>query len=114
MKRVLQFITVIVALVVRVTAHHLMTPTPTRSDQTARAIEKVFDKGYPVQINWRKPSENKPYPKWDQLKIQMGSRLVKQQRVYIMDGNKTDIAVLASTGVDNSTPRGTFHIKQTR
>lgn len=116
MKRVLQFITVIVALgVLGVTAHYLMTPTPTRSDQAARTTKKVTTKkAAPVQINWRKPSENKPYPKWDQLKDPWVHVSVKHQRVYIKDGNKTVYTMFASTGVDNSTPRGTFHIQAER
>jgi len=120
MKRVLQIVAVIIAIaVLGVTANHLMTPNAsdhaatqtTKKVSTKKPVEK---KPAPAQVNWRKPSESKPYPKWDQLKKPWIHVSVSQQRVFIKDGNKTVYTMYASTGVNNSTPRGTFHIQQER
>ncbi|MHA3067171.1 L,D-transpeptidase [Lacticaseibacillus saniviri] len=64
-------------------------------------------------INWMKPSENKPYPK-----LQAGdyfSVSIANQRVYVRNKkNQTLYTMYASTGANNGTPRGTFHIQAER
>lgn len=116
MKRVLQIIAVIIAIVVLgITANHLMTPdthdrAATQTTKRAAAPKKAV----PTHINWRQPSETKPYPKWKQLKDPWVHVSIQQQRVFIMDGHKTVYTMYASTGVNNSTPRGTFHIQGER
>ncbi|WP_268912137.1 L,D-transpeptidase [Lentilactobacillus sp. SPB1-3] len=69
----------------------------------------------PTPINWRKPSESKPYPK---ITAQNGRYLyvsIANQRVYVLSPQKKVLYTMnASTGKDNSTPRGTFHIQQER
>nr|WP_225356671.1 L,D-transpeptidase [Secundilactobacillus pentosiphilus] len=116
MKRVLQIIAVIIAItVLGITANHLMMPDT--HDQAATQMTKraaAPKKASPTHINWRQPSENKPYPKWKQLKNPWVHVSVQQQRVFIMDGRKTVYTMYASTGVDNSTPRGTYHIQAER
>ncbi|WP_203649977.1 L,D-transpeptidase [Secundilactobacillus yichangensis] len=116
MKRVLQIVAVIIAItVLGITANHLMTPD-TRDQAATQTTKKAAapTKAAPTHINWREPSENKPYPKWKQLKDPWIHVSVKQQRVFIKDGSKTVYTMYASTGVDNSTPRGTFHIQAER
>ncbi|WP_172187813.1 L,D-transpeptidase [Lentilactobacillus kribbianus] len=67
------------------------------------------------KINWRKPSENKPYPK---ITTSNGRYLqvdIKKQRVYVMSPEKKILYTMyASTGKDNSTPRGTYQIQAER
>lgn len=113
MKRVLQLIAVIIAIfVLGITANHLMTPDT--HNQAATQTTKKVKKAAPVQINWRQPSEDKPYPKWDQLQHPWIRVSVSKQRVFIMDGNRKAYTMYASTGADNSTPTGTFHIQGER
>lgn len=73
---------------------------------TAKPIKK---------INWRKPSQNKPYPK---ITANNGRYLyvsTKKQRTYVMSPqNKVLYTMYASTGRNNSTPRGTFEIQGER
>lgn len=116
MKRVLQIVALIVAIaLLGVTANHLMTPS--EGDQAATQTTKKAvtpKKVTPTHIDWRKSSENKPYPKWKQLQDPWIHVSVKQQRVFIMDGDQTVYTMYASTGVDDSTPKGTFHIQAER
>ncbi|GAY72567.1 L,D-transpeptidase [Lentilactobacillus kosonis] len=67
----------------------------------------------PTPINWRKPSEDKPYPK---ITAQNGRYLyvsIANQRVYILSPKKKVLYTMnASTGKNNSTPRGTYHIQE--
>ncbi|MTV82103.1 L,D-transpeptidase [Secundilactobacillus folii] len=114
MKRVLQSFAVIIAiLVLGVAAHHLMTPS-TSEHAATQATKKSQKKATPVEINWREPSEKKAYPNWKKLKNPWVDVSIKNQRVYIKDGSKTVYTMYASTGVKNSTPRGTYHIQTER
>lgn len=116
MKRVLQLFVVVVALgVLGVAAHHLMTPTASEHAATQTTKKQTSQtKKKAVVINWRKPSENKPYPTWSKLDDPWVLVSTKHQRVYIKDGKKTVYTMFASTGVNNSTPKGTFHIQAER
>lgn len=115
MKRVLQLFAVIIAfMVLGVAAHHLMTPTTSEHAATQTTKKSSTKKATPVQINWRKPSENIPYPNWKKLKDPWVKVSVKNQKVYIKDGDKTVYTMYASTGVNDSTPKGTFHIQAER
>lgn len=66
------------------------------------------------KIDWRNPSQNKPYPKWSSMKNPSILVSSKHQRVAVQDNNKTVYMMYASTGKNNSTPRGHFHIEPER
>lgn len=62
-------------------------------------------------VNWQKPSQKKAYPKLkkgDWVKVN-----IKKQRVYVIrkKQKKALYTMICSTGIYNSTPRGTFHIQ---
>lgn len=62
-------------------------------------------------INWKKPSQKKAYPK-----LKKGDWLIvniKKQRVYVARKNQKHslYTMVCSTGIHNSTPRGTYHIQ---
>lgn len=121
MKRVLQILVVVVTfLVVGFGVHHLFASssseqaaTQTQKQATQTAAQKS-KKAKPVVINWRKPSEDKPYPTISKLSDPWIRVSIKNQRVYIKDGTKTVYTMFASTGVNDSTPKGTFHIQAER
>lgn len=57
-------------------------------------------------IDWRKSSETVPYPavqKYPRLEFDVS---IRQQRVFLRSGNKTLYTMYASTGKNDSTPRG--------
>ena len=68
-----------------------------------------------ASVDWRKPSENKPYPD-----VQKNSNMwihvnLKKQRVYLMsDKNKKLYTMYCSSGAHNATPTGTYHIEDIR
>ncbi len=66
-------------------------------------------------INWRKPSENKPYPVWSKLKNPWIYVSLKKQNVYIYGNGKVQYTMICSTGAKNTpTPKGTYHIQAQR
>ncbi|WP_125572133.1 L,D-transpeptidase [Lacticaseibacillus songhuajiangensis] len=65
-------------------------------------------------VNWRKPSQSKAYPsvsKHPHLELDVS---IKKQHVYVKDGKKILYTMYASTGMDGTTPKGTFHIQSER
>ncbi len=67
-----------------------------------------------VVINWRKPSEAKPYPdvtKYPNLEFVVS---LAKQRVYLKADGKTLYTMYASTGIDNTTPTGHYAIQAER
>lgn len=67
-----------------------------------------------VVINWRKPSETKPYPdvtKYPNLEFVVS---LAKQRVYLKADGKTLYTMYASTGIDNTTPTGHYTIQAER
>ncbi|MCY9806304.1 L,D-transpeptidase [Lentilactobacillus senioris] len=62
-------------------------------------------------VNWKKPSQKKAYPKFkngDWLIVN-----IKKQRVYVArkKQKRALYTMVCSTGINNSTPRGTYHIQ---
>ncbi|QMU08116.1 L,D-transpeptidase [Levilactobacillus suantsaii] len=99
--------------------------TTSRTNQTAQRVArhemvKAQAKAKTKQtkakaINWRKPSEKKPYP--NLKKYPHAHLLVKtsRQRVYVMAGKKVLYTMYCSTGKGRyKTPTGTFHIQAER
>ncbi len=70
-----------------------------------------------VRVNWRKPSEKKPYPK---LSFNHQTRdwllvSIPKQKVFVMSPKHRILYTMhASTGIHNSTPRGVYHIQGER
>ncbi|UDM32194.1 L,D-transpeptidase [Lentilactobacillus laojiaonis] len=85
-------------------------PKATTTQTVKKPVKKTVTK-----VNWRKPSENKPYPT---ITAKNGRYLyvsIKKQRTYVMSPkNKVLYTMYASTGKNNSTPRGTFSIQAER
>lgn len=69
------------------------------------------------KVNYKKPSENKPYPKLNNKKNRIVVS-IKKQKTYIQKKAgkkwKTVYTMLASTGSHNRTPRGQFKIQNIR
>nr|WP_154241312.1 L,D-transpeptidase [Lacticaseibacillus rhamnosus] len=77
---------------------------------TAAEITRVT----PKKIDWKAPSESRPYPdvsKHPNLSLHVN---LKKQRVFIKDGSKTLYTMYASTGIDDATPHGDFTIQDER
>lgn len=68
-----------------------------------------------AKINYRKPSENKPYPDVQKNPNMWIHVNLKKQRVYLMsDKNKKLYTMYCSSGAHNATPTGTYHIEDVR
>ncbi|WP_010621482.1 L,D-transpeptidase [Paucilactobacillus suebicus] len=68
-------------------------------------------------VDWTKSSETKAYPDLDKYPKAWLDVNIEKQRVYIRDGadhNKILYTMYCSTGKNNSTPRGTYHIQAER
>lgn len=66
------------------------------------------------KIDYRKSSENKPYPdvkKYPHMWIHVN---LKKQRVYLMNDNDKLYTMYCSSGANNATPTGTYHIEDLR
>ncbi|WP_040472086.1 L,D-transpeptidase [Lentilactobacillus kisonensis] len=104
MKKLLQIITAII-LVVTITG----CSSETKAGNRGNAANQV------KLVNWRRPSETKPYPKITHANKRYIWVSIARQRVYIMSPDKRILYTMyASTGKDNATPKGTFHIQQQR
>lgn len=65
-------------------------------------------------VNWRQPSEPKPYPKLAQYQQLWLDVSIGRQRVYVKNKQQVLYTMAASTGSHNSTPLGTYHIQAER
>lgn len=69
----------------------------------------------PTTNSWKQSSENKPYPDMSLNQHNWLDVSIKNQRVYIRNkSGKIIYTMLCSTGDDNGTPRGVFHIQAER
>lgn len=62
-------------------------------------------------VDWREPSQSIPYPDPNTVPDMELVVSIKDQRVYVRSGSTTLYTMFASTGMDDSTPRGTFAIE---
>ncbi|CAM3216736.1 L,D-transpeptidase [Sporolactobacillus spathodeae] len=89
--------------------------TATKLEATKTTPKKVQEKK--VTVNWNKPSGG-PYPKLKSGEPIWIDVSIKDQRVYIKDGDKTIYTMIASTGLDTdpqtTTPTGTYYIQGER
>lgn len=68
-----------------------------------------------VQVDWHKPSQNKAYPVMTAANGNYIKVSIHDQRVYVMNNQDQVLYTMyASTGADDSTPRGTFAIQPER
>ncbi len=66
-------------------------------------------------VDWRSPSEAKPYPDLTTVSNLWIKVSEAKQRVYLMDGDQTLYTMYCSTGAkDTPTPTGTFYIQAER
>ena len=92
-----------------------MTATSHPSQQTTQTTTKKTAKA--DTINWRKPSESKPYPNLDKHPNAWLDVNTSRQRVYIRDGNNRVLYTMycsTGTGKENKTPHGTYAIQGER
>ncbi|WP_461226718.1 L,D-transpeptidase [Lacticaseibacillus suihuaensis] len=85
-----------------------------KAAKTKAAKTKATADATPANLDWRAPSEDKPYPDAAAMpNLQIVVSLAKQ-RVYLKDGNRLVYTMYCSSGTDNTTPRGVFHIQAER
>ena len=85
------------------------------NDETKNSEDKSDSNTKDIAINWKKSSEDKPYPDLAKHPNAFIKVSVAKQRVYIMDGKNTLYTMYASTGSkDSPTPTGTYHIQAER
>lgn len=83
-----------------------------KSATTAKSSSTQSSK--PSIINWRKPSESQAYPNVSAHPNMEFDVDTTAQRVYLRDNGKTLYTMYASTGMANSTPKGTYAIQAER
>ena len=98
-------------------AHH---PSKSKSSSSSAAkkqtkVQKTDLDGSSTQpVDWLKPSQQVDYP---DPAVHPGLSLevsLQDQRVYVRDGSQLLYTMYASTGMDDSTPRGSFRIQAER
>lgn len=107
MRKYLQIITAIVLVLLLTGCGSDHADSHHRTDSEKNRSVKV--------INWKKPSQNKPYPKITTNNGRFLQVSLKKQRVYVMSPkHRVLYTMYASTGIHHSTPKGTYHIQQER
>lgn len=88
----------------------------TNNKTTTTKVAKAKQVGvHPSPNAWKRSSENKPYPNMTLKNHNWFDVSIKDQRVYVKNpAGKVLYTMLCSTGNDNGTPRGTFHIQAER
>ena len=101
-------------------AHHSSkskssSPAPKEQKKQQTKAKKVGSDGSSTQpIDWLKPSQQVDYPDpaaHPGLSLEVS---LQDQRVYVRDGSQLLYTMYASTGMDDSTPRGSFRIQNER
>ena len=97
-------------------AHHPSKSTSsssaTKQQTKAKKPDPAVASSHPV--NWLKPSQQVGYPDpaaHPGLSLEVS---LQDQRVYVRDGSQLLYTMYASTGMDDSTPRGSFRIQSER
>ncbi|QVI34391.1 D-alanyl-D-alanine carboxypeptidase [Lacticaseibacillus chiayiensis] len=88
--------------------------TAAKDSETSRQTTRQVAFNAAKKIDWHAPSESRPYPDLTQHPNLSLVVSLKKQRVFVKDGTKTLYTMYASTGIDNSTPRGHFKIQSER
>ena len=101
-------------------AHHSSkskssSPATKEQKKQQTKAKKVGSDGSSTQpIDWLKPSQQAGYPDpaaHPGLSLEVS---LQDQRVYVRDGSQLLYTMYASTGMDDSTPRGSFRIQSER
>ncbi|WP_283679974.1 L,D-transpeptidase [Lentilactobacillus sp. Marseille-Q4993] len=83
-----------------------------QSDNNGQPRTEQKQEAQSPQINWTKPSEDKPYPKITPNSGRYLRVSIAQQRVFVMShDNNVLYTMYASTGKNDSTPKGSFQIQ---
>ena len=97
-------------------AHHpgksASSSSATKQQTKAKKPDPAVASSHPV--NWLKPSQQVGYPDpaaHPGLSLEVS---LQDQRVYVRDGSQLLYTMYASTGMDDSTPRGSFRIQAER
>ena len=97
-------------------AHHPSKSTSssstTKNQTTQQKPDPAATSAHPV--DWLKPSQQVDYPDpaaHPGLSLEVS---LQDQRVYVRDGSELLYTMYASTGMDDSTPRGSFRIQSER
>lgn len=91
-----------------------MTASPSTSQRTTQTTKKTAKAD---TINWRQPSESKPYPNLNKYPNAWLDVNTSKQRVYVRDGNNKVLYTMycsTGTGKENKTPHGTYAIQAER
>ena len=84
-------------------------------DEEQTKVQKTEPAGASAQpVDWLKPSQQIDYPDpaaHPGLSLEVS---LQDQRVYVRDGSQLLYTMYASTGMDDSTPRGSFRIQSER
>lgn len=89
-------------------------PTFAKTNQSSSQSTNKVALNTAKKIDWRAPSESQPYPDLTQHPNLSLAVSLKKQRVFVRDGTQTLYTMYASTGIDDSTPRGHFKIQSER
>ena len=101
-------------------AHHssksrASSPATKKSTKERTKVQKADTDGSSTQpVDWLKPSQQVDYPDpaaHPGLSLEVSLR---DQRVYVRDGSQLLYTMYASTGMDDSTPKGSFRIQSER
>lgn len=104
MKKLLQIILAIALMLIA-----------TGCSNTTQTCHKTGVVGQTQIVNWRHSSESRPYPTITRANDRYLRVSIGRQRVYVMSpNNRVLYTMYASTGRDNATPKGTFHVQQER
>ena len=86
-----------------------------KQDEEQTKVQKTEPAGASAQpVDWLKPSQQVDYPDpaaHPGLSLEVS---LQDQRVYVRDGSELLYTMYASTGMDDSTPRGSFRIQSER
>ncbi len=84
-----------------------------RAKASAATHKQVAAKSTPAStktIDWQKPSQIYAYPTVTAEKPIVLTVSLKKQRVYLTQDNKRVYTMYCSSGMNDSTPHGTFHV----
>ncbi|MFC6289592.1 L,D-transpeptidase [Levilactobacillus angrenensis] len=119
MRRLRQLLVVIALVIVAAVGVNRLIQghtTPQTSQPTSQTTKKA-NLAKADTINWRKSSEDKPYPNLKQHPNAWLDVNTNRQRVYIRDGNNKVLYTMycsTGTGKENKTPHGTYAIQGER
>lgn len=114
-KRALAMILTAVIVALGLTACGQSTSKSTANNNSSTNDVSAIASVRPSKNAWKHSSEKKPYPNMKLSEKNWLDVSIKKQRVYVKNkAGKVLYTMLCSTGNDDGTPRGTFHIQKER